>query len=280
MKKITLLMLLLACTVGYSQPSSVKSNGENNPVHFKKQKKFLNGYDGPSATYTEDHIPLPRNYNVQLKNTVQPPAAYYKINPVALGEVVEGMKTTTYNPNLRIPFTGTYGMGNNAIAALIYDNGPHFNIPGPPPVSMLQDASLGMSLYGFGAQSTSSNSMADDMVLTDDYDITSIDVYSYQTGSTPPSITGLFLRVWDGDPSTGSASIIWGDLTTNILSNVVTSTAYRQLESNPGDTSREIQLVAGNTTGLSLTAGTYWIEYNFSGSGASGPWAPPIVITG
>src|SRR5690606_4561418 len=94
------------------------------------------------------------------------------------------------------------------------------------------------------------------------------------------SINAISLQVWDGDPSGGSASIVWGDLTTNILDGVSDSQALRHLESAPGDTSRPIQLVTANTTGLSLTAGTYWIEYTFSGSGASGPWAPPIVITG
>ncbi|MDP2687987.1 MAG: T9SS type A sorting domain-containing protein [Aequorivita sp.] len=137
-----------------------------------------------------------------------------------------------------------------------------------------------MGLYGFGAQFTAGNSMADDVVLAADYDITSIDVFAYQTGSSAPSVNALYLQVWDGDPSGGGASVIWGDLTTNILDTAAATDAFRQLESAPGDTSREIQRVTGLTTGLSLTAGTYWIEYTFAGTGASGPWAPPIVITG
>ncbi|MEM0519416.1 MULTISPECIES: T9SS type A sorting domain-containing protein [Aequorivita] len=216
------------------------------------------------------------------QRTAPAPAAYFNnTNAVPMAEAVAGMTSTSFDPNQRIPFTGTYGdPNNNATAALVYDNGLVYNIPGPPMVSMLQDASLGMSTYGFGAQFGSSNSMADDMVLTGDFDITSIDVYAYQTGSAPPTIDAVYLQVWDGDPSGGGASVIWGDLTTNILDNTVTSDAFRQLESAPGDTSREIQLVKANTAGLSLTAGTYWIEYSFGGTGASGPWAPPIVITG
>ena len=216
------------------------------------------------------------------ERTAQAPAAYFtNTNAAPMAEAVAGMSSTPFNPYARIPFTGTFGdTGNNANAALVYDNGLCYNIPGPPKVSMLQDASLGMSLYGFGAQFTAGNSMADDMVIPGDFDITSIDVYAYQTGSAPPTITAVYLQVWDDDPSGGGASVIWGDLTTNVLGSVVTSEAYRQLESAPGDTSREIQQVTVNTTGLSLTAGTYWIEYSFAGSGASGPWAPPYVITG
>jgi len=283
MKRITMLILLMVCAIGYSQ-APAKSTVAKTPVTITKQQKKPqavqqiqneSNYRGSSATDLGIDNPKPLT---KYGATALAPIAYFTTAAASIGEEVAGMETTPFNPNRNIPFTGTYG--NNAVAALVYDNGPHFNIPGPPPVSMLQDTSLGMSLFGFGCQFTAGNSMADDMVLTSDYDITSIDVYAYQTGSTPPSINAVYLRVWDGDPSGGGASIIWGDLTTNILSNAVGSGAFRQLESVPGDTSRQIQLVTANTAGLSLTAGTYWIEYTFAGSGASGPWAPPIVITG
>src|SRR5690606_13377758 len=142
------------------------------------------------------------------------------------------------------------------------------------------DATLGMGTYGFGAAAINSYSVADDVTFTDDVDITSIDVFAYQTGSPVGSINSISLQVWDGDPSGGGASVIWGDLTTNILGSVSDSQALRQLESSPGDTSRPLQTVSATTTGLSLTAGTYWIEYTLGGTGASGPWAPPIVISG
>jgi hypothetical protein len=34
------------------------------------------------------------------------------------------------------------------------------------------------------------------------------------------------------------------------------------------------------TAGITLTAGTYWVDYAFSGSLASGPFAPPITVLG
>ena len=211
-------------------------------------------------------------------HNVQLPAAYYNSTGTAVGESTGVTSTIERDDNVRVPFTGTYYF--RSPDAIVYDNGPYFNVAGPPDISFLQDASLGMSLYGFGAQFTAGNSMADDVVLTDSYDITSIDVFAYQTGSTAPSINALYLQVWDGDPSGGGASVIWGDLTTDILDTATATDAFRQLESAPGDLSREIQRVTGLTTGLSLTPGTYWIEYTFEGTGASGPWAPPIVITG
>lgn len=237
-----MLIFLSFCAMGFSQNKAINA---------------------PADSYSQ---------NVQL------PAAYYNSTGTAVGEATGVISTIERDDNLRVPFTGTYYF--QSPDAIVYDNGPYFNVAGPPDISFLQDASLSMGLYGFGAQFTAGNSMADDVVLAADYDITSIDVFAYQTGSSAPSINALYLQVWDGDPSGGGASIIWGDLTTDILDTATATDAFRQLESAPGDTSREIQRVTGLTTGLSLTAGTYWIEYSFAGTGASGPWAPPIVITG
>lgn len=215
------------------------------------------------------------------ERTVQLPAAYFNATTTAVGDVAEGMTITTeFDLNVKIPFTGTYGdPGNNATNALLFDSGPHFNIPGPPKISQLQDATLGMGTYGFACHPAGPFTIADDFILAADSDISSIDFYGYQTGSAPPTINEVYVQIWDGDPSAGG-SVVWGDMTNDRFDDAVSAETYRQLESAPGDTSRTLQLVTANTAGLSLTAGTYWVEYMFFGSGASGPWAPPIVITG
>ncbi len=224
-----------------------------------------------------DKISAPAN---TYSRTAELPAAYSNSTATAIGENIGIISNNGYSAG-RVPFTGTYyNPGPNATASLLYDNGPYYNVPGSPNVSFLQDASLGMGTYGFGASAVNGYSIADDVTFADDVDITSIDVFAYQTGSPVGSINSVSLQVWDDDPSGGGASIVWGDLTTNILSSVTDAQTLRQLESAPGDTSRALQLVTANTAGLSLTAGTYWIEYTFGGTGASGPWAPPIVITG
>ncbi|WP_347374388.1 T9SS type A sorting domain-containing protein [Aequorivita sp. Q41] len=210
--------------------------------------------------------------------SVQLPAAYYNSTAPSIGETTGLATTSTIDVDVQIPFTGTYY--SKSPNAVIYDNGAFFSVAGPPDISVLEDVSLGMGAFGFGAQFTSGRSIAEDLVLTADYDITSIDVFAYQTGSVAPSITAVYLQVWDGDPSGGGANVVWGDLTTNILDGATATDAFRQVESAPGDTARELQRVTANTAGLSLTAGTYWIDYSFEGSGASGPWAPPVVVTG
>ncbi|MFA7448830.1 MAG: T9SS type A sorting domain-containing protein [Weeksellaceae bacterium] len=163
--------------------------------------------------------------------------------------------------------------------SLLYDNGSVFNIAGPPQVSMLQDASLGMDSYGFNIAKVNSYSIADDFTLTNESTIDYINAFVYQTGANAATITGIYIKIWNGNPSSGG-TVVWGDFTTNRLESAVLSGGFRQLESAPGDTSRRIQTVRGNTPGLSLMPGTYWIEYTLEGTVASGPWAPPITITG
>jgi hypothetical protein len=159
--------------------------------------------------------------------------------------------------------------------ALIYDNGPHFNVPGSPNISLLQNTTLGTNTLGAGV--SGDFSIADDVTLTATYDVTSVDLYAYQTGAptSPASINFAALQVWDGDPS-GSGTVIWGDLTTDILDNIVWSDTYRESETTPG-TGRAIFRITVNTTGLQLAPGTYWLDWAYAGDAAfSGPWQPPV----
>lgn len=211
------------------------------------------------------------------------PVAYYNAESFAVGETLE--KTTLANGfksdfSQELPNTATvYSPRPGGTSALIFDNGPHYNVAGNPNFSRLEDVSLLSNTYGFSAMHTDFF-VADDFTLTDEMIIESFDFYSYQTGGPSNSINAVYVQIWDGDPSTGTATVIWGDRTTNVFDDVVSSGAYRDLESNPGDLSREIQLVTAKTTNLILNAGTYWVEYSFGGIGSSGPWAPPISILG
>jgi hypothetical protein len=162
--------------------------------------------------------------------------------------------------------------------ALVYDNGPHFNVPGNPNISLLQDQTLGQTTLGGGCSEATGFSIADDFVLTSSYEITAIDLYGYQTNAPAPyeSIQGVYIRIWDDDPSAGG-NVIFGDLSTNVVNAVAYSNTLRHSESNPG-TTRGIQLVSAEVNGLQLDAGTYWIEWQYIGDGAfSGPWQPPVV---
>jgi len=168
--------------------------------------------------------------------------------------------------------------------AVLYDNGPLVTHPGGGgggnDASALQTA-LGMGTYGFGFQSTVPNRMADDFTVTDagGWDVQSITFFGYQTGSgTTSTFTDVYVQIWNGDPSAGG-SVIWGDYVTNRLANTAWTNIYRVLDTGLTDTQRPIMAIVA-TIGTTLAQGTYWVDFSTAGSGASGPWAPPISILG
>ena len=168
-------------------------------------------------------------------------------------------------------------------STILYNNGPLVNSPGTGAGGADESVLFTpLTTYGFGAQQTAGNSVADDFIVPPGggWDPTKFTFYTYQTGggSGASTITGLYFRIYNGDPTAGG-TIIWGDLTTNRMTATSWSNIYRTLAVG-GATDRAIMKVEATVTGLHLPAGTYWIEYQFTGTLASGPWAPPITITG
>lgn len=166
--------------------------------------------------------------------------------------------------------------------AVLYDNGPVVNSPGGGPGgadgSILQ-TSLGLNVLGFGHAQTSNFRVADDFVVPSGqtWTINEAKFYAYQTGSsTTSTITGVNVRIWDGPPGVGN--VVFGDTATNRMSATTWSNAYRYSDTNPGTTRPIMEQTV--TIGVTLGAGQYWIDWQCSGSLASGPWAPPITITG
>ena len=166
---------------------------------------------------------------------------------------------------------------------ILYDNGPLVNSPGTgsggADESILQSG-LGMGTYGFGFQQSAGNSVADDFEVTGNWTIETIDFFGYQTGSTTTStFTGVFCRIWNGDPTAGG-TVIWGDLVTNRMTSTAWANIYRNNNGPGGATDRPVMRITAETPGLTLAPGTYWVEWQTTGSLASGPWVPPITIEG
>ncbi|MXV38153.1 T9SS type A sorting domain-containing protein [Flavobacteriaceae bacterium Ap0902] len=246
MKKSLFLFMLLFCFIGYSQ--------NNNPD--------VNS-NGKSTVYSDD---------------VKLPVAYSQNSGIAITEDVK--QTTNWQGirNSKMPFTGRFYADNSN--GLVYYNGPYWNVQGNPNKNMLETISLGMNTIGSQASLVYNTSLADDLILNVDVSVSSIDFFAYQTGAEIPSVTAVYLQVWDGDPSSGTANVIWGDLTTNIIGEVSYAQANRVTEEAQDDTTRKIQRVQALTPGLDLNAGTYWLQFTFDGSSSSGPWVPPIAILG
>ena len=193
-----------------------------------------------------------------------------------VGEItVNGVDPNTFNfPNTSTAFYP------RTQATVVYDNGPHINVAGTPDLSVLESVTLAMNTLGGNASNTAGFGFADDFELLAETEITEITGYAYQTGATSTSINAMYVTIWDGDPSDAASSIVWGDQTTNVFSSVEDINAYRVAEDDQGGRDRMIQKVNAAITGLTLSAGTYWLEYSFDGTGGSGPWQPPIVILG
>lgn len=169
---------------------------------------------------------------------------------------------------------------------VLYDNGPLVNSVGTgsggADESVLQNLSLGLNTLGFGHQVSALNRVADQFTIpdADGWHIDQITFYAYQTGSPQAStITEVNLRIWDGAPNGGGA-VVWGDTSTNVLSSTSFSGIFRVTETTTGTATDRPIMANVVTVDLDLPAGTYWLDWQTNGSLGSGPWAPPITITG
>lgn len=170
-------------------------------------------------------------------------------------------------------------------AAVLYDNGPLITHPGGgfagADASVLQTG-LGMGTYGFGHQFSLCYLVADDFTVPagDTWNIDGITFFAYQTGSgTFSSITGVYFKIFSGPPPGGA--VVYGDFTTNRMTGTSWSNIYRTLDTDRTTaTSRPVMANVTATPGLSLGGGTYWIAWMTSGTGTSGPWAPPVTVLG
>ena len=182
-----------------------------------------------------------------------------------------------------IAITGTAKQLGSRNRELLFNNGPLVNSAGTgtggADESILQSTSLGMNSLGGGIQFAAGNHMAEDFTVDATWTIDEFTFYAYQTGSTTTStFTGGYVQIYNGDPSNGG-TVVWGDMTTNRMTSTTFSNIYRISETTGGSDRPIMEIVCG-TEGLVLEAGSYWVEYTLDGSLASGPWAPPVTITG
>ena len=172
-----------------------------------------------------------------------------------------------------------------ATARPVYSNGPLATDAGAPGGAFWSRLQTGQTTLGAGHQGgTINNRVADDFTVTDaaGWTISNIRFFAYQTGGSTAatSFTGLQLNVWNGRPGDGGSSIVAGGMFNVALnsSNSTFSGIYR-VSSTATATDRPIYQ---NDAAMSLTLGpgTYWLDWQTTGSLASGPWAPAVTIAG
>jgi hypothetical protein len=180
------------------------------------------------------------------------------------------------------------GMVPVSSQTVLWDNGPMITQEGAgangADISELQ-TNLTMNTLGFGNQIPNDNRLADDFVISpedDEWNITSITLFAYQTGSYshPPvsTMNDVRVQISDGPPWEGG-TVVWGDLTTNRMSETGWTGIQRVTDTTTQDTSRPIMYLQCDVD-ITLEPGTYYLEWTLGGTGSSGPWYPPITILG
>ena len=150
-------------------------------------------------------------------------------------------------------------------AVTLFNNGPVVDAGG------LSVLTLPASTFGFGAQTTLGNVVADNFTVTGaGWTVESLNFYAYQTGSTAFTFSVATWSVVSGDVNTGSvvASGVTGVTSGGRVGYRVTSTTLT-------DTARSIYSVVTDVPDFALSAGNYWLRWGLTGTLASGPWQPP-----
>ncbi|NLL63928.1 MAG: hypothetical protein GX241_06850 [Ruminococcaceae bacterium] len=165
----------------------------------------------------------------------------------------------------------------------VYDTANYCNVPAVNPGDPSYSEMVGnQNLYGHNSQHPS-YVMAETFALSEDTIVESVELFVYQTGSgiTSP-FTGVYLTIYDGKPSEGG-SIIWGDMSTNILGSTEFTGCYRVAQ-GVRNTDRPIMKVVADlststSSGAELTAGTYWLAFSIEvPSGHNYPYAIPNIL--
>jgi hypothetical protein len=194
------------------------------------------------------------------------------------------------------PVRGMSGVGAILCAAgaaagqVLHSNGPmltSLNVCTAAPTGSTSQLQLSNSTFGFGTQPGIAGRVADDWTVPPGagWTVTGFVFFGYQTfgTSTSATISSVTIRIWNGCPGTGGASVIWGDTTTNRLVDAQFAGVFRVAQAG-SDCSLD-RPVYGLTCVIPpqvLASGTYWVDWQAAGNGQlpSGPWAVPVTITG
>ena len=253
------------CTYGQSYTASVDAAYES----------------GVSArdyyTFTAHYLPAPRNLAAA---PIQSSVYLIWEEPIMPGKSAQvghpNLPTNSFgeNANGASNFVPTAQYTPSNTDAILWDNGTIINSPGTGAGGADESViPAGGSSYGFGMNQGAGYSVADDFTVGTNWTVNSITFQGYQTNSGNTStFTGLYFRIYNGDPSAGG-TVVFGDLTTNRMTSTNFSGIYRV--NAPGEgTARPVMNIVCDGLNINLAPGTYWIEWAATGSLASGPWIP------
>jgi len=162
-----------------------------------------------------------------------------------------------------VAFLSSFALAAGAQAVVLYNNGPVFDVAGPPNLSTLIPPN---TTLGFGAQVSANNAVADNFTAGAQWNVTKLTFYMYQTGAASTfTFTGMNYQI----ASSHSDAISW-------TSAAVTNgglTAYRVTPTTLADRTRAIFAI-DVAVNLLIGPGNYVLRWQANGSLASGPWQP------
>lgn len=133
---------------------------------------------------------------------------------------------------------------------------------------------------GFGASIAGGLTVADDFTVPagPSWTVSKVTFYAYSTGytGTTSPFTDVRVQIYDTDPSTGTPTPIFGDLTTNRFAASSTASIYRTAAA--GGTTRQVWQIEANVSTI-LAPGTYWIEWQV-GTSQTSNFSPPSTVVG
>lgn len=179
-----------------------------------------------------------------------------------------------------------------ALSQVIYTNGPvstgviHEATNTTAPVgytwSELQAPGLNIGFSGFyNNTSTSDYAIADDFVVPAGkvWNLTNVNFYGYQTNysGTNSPIDAVRVRIWNGDPSSGNATVVYGNMTTNVYNASGSGEEFVYRVTSETGTTRRIWRLSTNVF-TSLPSGTYWVEFQVHATNDMSAFIPPVTI--
>ena len=143
------------------------------------------------------------------------------------------------------------------------------------------EVQLGNTNAGFGANITAGLTVADNFVVPagPSWAVSTAKFYAYSTGfagSTSPFVD-VRVQIFSTDPSVGSPTPVFGNLTTNRFASSTSAGMYRIFNATTGTTRRIWEITAN--IGTTLAPGTYWIEWQLGNGGISN-FSPSVTVVG
>lgn len=179
-----------------------------------------------------------------------------------------------------------------ALSQVIYSNGgvstgviheaTNTTAPAGYTWSELQAPGLNIGFSGFyDNSSTSDYAIADDFVVPNGnvWNLTSINFYGYQTNyvGTNSPIDAVRVRIWNGVPSSGSATVVYGNMSTNVFNAAGSGEEFVYRVTSEVGTTRRIWRLSANVS-VSLPAGTYWVEFQVHTTSDTSAFIPPVTV--